>query len=513
MSKTIQFIHFSDTHGHLKSNDLSHLHQVSGLSRLSTYCRSLNESNTLIIDTGDSIQGGPYAYYYMKHKDEFDHPIASIMNHIGVDYFIPGNHDFNYGLPFLKNYLKRLEATSLCANIKNNYTYYFDAPYAIKMIDGIKICVLGLTNDFIQIWESKKTLEELTFTDSFQTIKTLLHDIKTQESPDLIVLGYHGGVESDLKSGIPFKELLTSENIGYRLYQMFPEIHLLLTSHEHRTFIYQQGHRVVTQTGANAQSCASITVTFNDDKQLTSMDATMIALKDFEEDISVLAKHQAFFDACDQYLHAPLTTLNVSAKVANPFDLRATYHPLAHLSNSIQKDILKTDLSVCSFPNVVDGFHHVVTVKELLQAYPFYNTLIKARITGKTLRNAIEENAFFFTLQDNNIVIRDTFIKPKLELYNYDLFSDITYTLTVSNDKTHVSALKKNGIPIKDSDTFTIAINSYRFQGGGGFQWVKSLDFIEEYPIEYSEMMLQYFESHQPLTFHPPKESYQVIKK
>ena len=60
----------------------------------------------LMLDAGDTIQGTPLAYYYAKVEPITSggiHPMAKAMNLIGYDAAALGNHEFNYGIPLLRD--------------------------------------------------------------------------------------------------------------------------------------------------------------------------------------------------------------------------------------------------------------------------------------------------------------------------------------------------------------------------------------------------------------------------
>ena len=129
------------------------------------------DGNTLIIDAGDTIQGSPFTNYLSNSK--FDvHPIATVMNAGGYDFITLGNHDFNYGQEYLKNYLDNLNATCVCANVIDDSESLPILPYKIKtMENGLKVGIIGFTTDFITRWERPENLENIHITDTFEAAK------------------------------------------------------------------------------------------------------------------------------------------------------------------------------------------------------------------------------------------------------------------------------------------------------------------------------------------------------
>ena len=69
-------------------------------------------TNSLLLDNGDFLQGNPMGDYmaYERGMSEGDiHPMIAAMNTLGFDASTLGNHEFNYGLPFLMNSVGRRE--------------------------------------------------------------------------------------------------------------------------------------------------------------------------------------------------------------------------------------------------------------------------------------------------------------------------------------------------------------------------------------------------------------------
>ncbi|MCF8156215.1 MAG: metallophosphoesterase, partial [Rhodoferax sp.] len=61
--------------------------------------------NSLLFDNGDLLQGNPMGDYVAKVKplkDGDTHPAYRVMNQLGYDAANIGNHEFNYGLDFLR---------------------------------------------------------------------------------------------------------------------------------------------------------------------------------------------------------------------------------------------------------------------------------------------------------------------------------------------------------------------------------------------------------------------------
>lgn len=71
--------------------------------------------------------------------------IIKVMNVVGYDYVVPGNHDFDFSIPVLQENMKKLKAGAVCSNAVNTKTGEPLFPgYMIRRIGGVKIAFVGV---------------------------------------------------------------------------------------------------------------------------------------------------------------------------------------------------------------------------------------------------------------------------------------------------------------------------------------------------------------------------------
>ena len=110
------FLVTSDLHGQIYSTDYSAGYAASGtgttgLTRIATYIKQMREEygkNLYLADLGDTIQGAPLTYYYAFNKPEANDPAMKAFRTLGYDLWVPGNHEFNYGLDILNRQMNYL---------------------------------------------------------------------------------------------------------------------------------------------------------------------------------------------------------------------------------------------------------------------------------------------------------------------------------------------------------------------------------------------------------------------
>ncbi|MCR4787997.1 MAG: bifunctional metallophosphatase/5'-nucleotidase [Lachnospiraceae bacterium] len=99
----------------------------------------INEGyETILVDDGDSIQGRPVGTIFKGEK------IIELMNDIGYDIAIPGNHEFDYGMERFLELSKMAEFPYISCNFNCKGDLVFD-PYIIKEVSGQKIAFVGVT--------------------------------------------------------------------------------------------------------------------------------------------------------------------------------------------------------------------------------------------------------------------------------------------------------------------------------------------------------------------------------
>jgi len=95
-------------------------------------------NHVVLVDNGDSIQGEPMGTMTTGEAN------IQLMNAVGYDIAIPGNHEFDYGMDRFLELTKLAEFPYISANFNKEGEQVF-APYVIKEFDGVKIAFVGMT--------------------------------------------------------------------------------------------------------------------------------------------------------------------------------------------------------------------------------------------------------------------------------------------------------------------------------------------------------------------------------
>lgn len=497
---TLHILETSDIHGYIypiqyANNSKSNI----GLAKVSSLVQSFkkNNPNVLVIDNGDSIQGSPLQYYHATFNNNFINPVAISMNKIGYDAVTIGNHDYNYGKNYLDNYTALLDCPVVCCNVySNNQSVY--APYLIKQYpNGPKVGLIGAVTQYIPNWENPENIKDLSFLNAFQAIKKTVNAIK--EDVDLIVVTYHGGFEKDLETGEE-TELQTGENLGYKIATEIDEIDVLLTGHQHRSIVHNDIHNKIviqpTHQGIEVGHATIVMNYINNQWVIVSKDAELINTAPYPADNSILKMCAPLEKTLQKWLDTPIGKATKPMLIHDPFNARLIKHDLVQFINEVQLAASGADISCNALGNSVSGFNQSITMRDIISTYIYPNTLVVKEITGKALKEVLKFNARYWTLKDEKIAVNPSFVYPKPQHYNYDMYDGIEYTLLVGENESLVTDIKKNGILIKDDDVLSIVTNNYRASGGGDFPVFKTLKTIKEIQTDMIELIANYIKDY-----------------
>lgn len=491
---TFQVLQTSDLHGYIYPfSYTSKLEEPIGLAKISSIVKKLRTPNTILIDSGDTIQGSPITFYQSKKCVDKVNPMAKIFNYMRYDYVTIGNHDFNYGKEYLNNYITNLDSTILNCNLLNmkSKSPFTGISYDIKKIDGVKIGIIGVTTHYITNWENSENIKGIEILDAFTQTKKTVELIR--DKVDFLIVNYHGGFERDLETN----ELLTldtSENQGSKMINEIKGIDLLLTGHQHRSLKGIRNNTIYTQPGFNGQSLSKVVIEY--DKNSLSYDLIencIVTLDTVKADNEVLRLVQETEDQTQEFLDTPVGHLDKDMLIIDQFEARINKHPLISLINHIQLQYSKADISLCGLGNSVSGFRKEITIRDVIGTYIYPNTLVVKELSGHVLKQALEKTAEFFDIEDNEFTISDQFKYPKLQLYAYDMYDGIEYTINVSKPVgSRITTLTKDGQQLDLDKNYSVAMNSYRSTGGGDYFFIKNSKTIIDTQKEVIDLLLEY---------------------
>lgn len=497
--KKITILETSDIHGSIYPLNYGNNEKANlGLGKLATKIqqeRSL-DNQLILVDNGDLIQGTPLTYYYVQFLKDQKNPMISLLNHLKYDASVIGNHEFNYGMDVLNQAINESNSPWLSANILDEKSKqpYFGRPYIIKEVEGVKIAILGVTTHYIPNWESEQNIIGLEFKDALQETKKWVDYIHQQENPDVLIVSYHGGFERDLETGEP-TENLTGENQGYAICQEIEGIDVLLTGHQHRSLTGNINGVEIVQPSNNGQFLGKVVLTLNDQNEIIHKSSELLSVEDVEADEDVLKLTATFEIETQKWLDQPIGEIEGDMLVTNPLLVRTADHPLIEFINTVQMETAGVEISFTSlFNNSSPGFGAAVAMRDIISNYMFPNTLKVLRLSGQDIKDALEQNARYFILNENGeLEVNPTYIRPKPQHFNYDMWEGIEYILDIRNPVgNRVTTLNYKGKPLKLDGEFDVVMNNYRAGGGGDYMMFKNKPVVKDIQMDMTEILANY---------------------
>ena len=484
----------SDIHGYFSNIDYA-----SGKELASGLCNCAGlfarGENTLIIDGGDTLQGSPFTCYYQKNRRAGDYIPAQVMNAAGYQFITLGNHDFDFGVGQIEEYLAQLNARCLCANIEG--IRGVEKTAVVTMENGLRVGLTGVTSHFVSCWEPPENLKGITVKNAFEAAAEA-YDFLSAAGTDITVCIYHGGFENDVVSG---REIFhTDENQGYRICRELG-YDVLLAGHQH---LQIDGGDLfgthICQPPDKARGFLRLEVDVPDpdsDKKIKTVSHFVPAGEKRDESIwHVLASAE---EQAARWLDRPVGYLDVPLTPEDSLSMALHGSLIANFFNQIQKEVTGADLSVTSLANAVPGFLENVSIRDVVSNYIFSNTLKVIAVDRHVIVAALERCAAYFELDEyGNPCISSTFLYPVPQHYNYDYFSGIQAVFNLRKPVgERVTSVLWQGRELDASQKLTLCVNSYRASGAGGYPVYPSCPVLSEQNREIVEIIMDYVGSHQ----------------
>jgi 2',3'-cyclic-nucleotide 2'-phosphodiesterase/3'-nucleotidase len=133
-----------------------------------------------------------------------------------------------------------------------------------------------------------------------------------------------------------------------------------------------------------------------------------------------------------------------------------------------------------------------LTVRQIWSFYPYENTLVTIRATGRQVKQALERAALCFSGLES---VRDGVAwrrNPAVWGYNCDSMDGAEYALDPTRPEgERLLFLRRNGRDVADEDTFLVALNSYRSSGGGGYAVWRSCPRVSESRESLRDLLIE----------------------
>lgn len=395
-TKELTIFHINDQHGRLEN--FAKIKYIIDQEKLTT--------TVMVVCGGDIFSGNPV----VDNHDDKGFPMIDLMNKVGFDVSVIGNHEFDYGETILKDRFQQSQFHWVCANVDMNNTG-LPQPNEYKTIEkgDLRITFLGLieTNgkedDIIPLTHPWR-VKNLTF-QKYQDVIVNYSQVKENEQSDLFVALTHLG-----------------ESVDYNIANNYPFFDLIIGGHSHTSVNTTVNSIPVFQAGSNLNYLGKIKLNIKDKK-----------VESFTHDLIDLSSYSNY----DAAISDVVTSFNSNSNLDDVIGYAAAYHSKGSVG-SFYTDALRNEMDVdISFQNtggirndLNDGD---ITKREIYSIDPFNNGSVTYTMTVEEIKNFL--------------------IGTKLGIY----YSGVI----IEQDGNTIDIRNKNNQLLGDNTNLTVGLNDY----------------------------------------------------
>lgn len=544
----------------------------TGLAQAASLIRALRAEvdNCLLFDNGDFLQGNPLADWLGRDTD-FRlgdlHPMIAAMNTLAYDAGTLGNHEFDYGLPFLTHALAPANFPIVSANVllRPGDPVTGDQPLVPPFIlldrqitgtDGqshaIRIGVIGFAPPQLVDWNRMALGGQIAGRNIVEAAQHYVPVLR-RAGADIIVALSHAGIGDGVATD-------DTENASVPLAAV-EGIDVILTGHTHQLFpgpaIAATAQidpargtlhgKPAVMAGCNGSHVGVIDLWL--DRQGGRWAVTHhtvrvepVAKRDrsgqltprLPADPQVLAVATAAHQAILTQIRRPIGETRVPlhsyfALVAPDLTIQivaeAQKNHAARLLQGTEWANLPVLAAVAPSKaggqtgplNYIDIAPGALAMRHAAELYVFPNSFCILDLSGADLHAWLEHSAGIFAL----LTVGQTdqpLLNPEFPCYNFDVIAGVTYDIDpsqpsrtdaqgrrINSASQRVRNLRCNGHPVDPHQRFAIATNSYRVGGGGGFDMAGRARIIHHSAENTRDIVTRHLRSTSPLTCVPQR--------
>lgn len=493
LAADVVILHTNDIHCGVSDN--------VGVARLSQYKKDLKKAGAavLLVDAGDAVQGAPIG------KLSTGESIVNIMNAIGYDFLIPGNHEFDYGMPRFFELLKKQKTPYFSCNFTDLRTGNLVlSPYKVVSAGGHKIAFVGVTTPetlatstpkyfqdekgkFIYGFSEDETGEKI-----YAAIQKAVDGAKAQGAEYVFIVGHLG-----MDGSIPrWSSTTIAENTR--------GVTAIIDGHSHEKYENRSAKNLdgkevlITQTGTKMQTVGKLVL--HDDGTMTSTLETAETLPAPDPKIlKVIEKENKKFEPI---LNRPVGEALADIRDGDPATgvrrVRNGETNMGDLVADAFRAVLHTDVSIVNGGSLRNTIKKgVFTYQDLLTAFPFGNMSSAVEVTGQTILDALElgamnypeENGGFLQVSGLTYTI-DATVPSTVELDAHGSFVGV-------KGERRVKDVTIGGKPIDPAKMYTVGGTTYVLKdGGNGMVMFKGAKLIDDGSMTDADMIMEFVQNH-----------------
>ena len=468
--------------------------------------------NIITVDIGDSIQGGTLGAISEGTA------IIELMNKVGYDISIIGNHEIDYGIPKLLELENNLTSGYICANFcyRKNKTSIFP-PYKILEISNKKIAFIGIITPLTFSQTSLSTIKDENGEqiydllsgnngqELYDTIQNYINEVKGKEVDYVILLSHIGmrGTEEYTT------ELLASKIEG---------IDAILDGHTHliynTTIKDKNGKDIsVSQVGSKLEAIGVLIL--KGDGTISTEIIEEVPKPNFEigekkiirsdKEIWVDSEMNEFInDIFEEYKEILNQKIGYSDfdLIIKPDDSSDDLFycgykecTLGNLVSDSVKDAVKADISILNAGALSNNLKKGnITKGNIIDILPWFNSIVIKELPGQVILDALEFGVSKLPKSSTGF--------PQVSGISFDVNININspveidsngmFTGFINNRKRRVSNVKINGEDINTNKIYSTSLINFMALGGDGYTMFIDYDIIYEALVTDTDYLAYY---------------------
>lgn len=426
-------------------------------------------NHVLLVDNGDNIQGEAIG---IMSRGQIS---IELMNAMGYDFAIPGNHEFDYSADRFMELAAMAEFPYISCNFRHNGERVFPA-YLIREFDGVKIGFVGATTPesltsstpkYFQDDEGNFVYDFCQTEDGrffYETVQKAVDEARAEGAQYVVLMGHLGNEAS----AMPYTYADVLEHTT--------GINAMLDGHSHDTervtMKNKNGEAVIRQAcGTKMAGIGWMRISASDGSVDTGLytwnnSVTAPELLGIENEMTVPVAEKVGEITRELSEVVGQTAVELTINDPNAKDQSGTPVRIARRAETNLGDLCAdafrayygTDIGLVNGGGLRKGIQSGdITKKMMLDVYPFGNKIIFAEATGQQILNALEWGAravpeeFGGFLQVSGLTYEiHTYIESSCTKDNDGMFTGVAGEYRVKN-------VKIGGEPLDLNKTYTVA--------------------------------------------------------
>ncbi|KAL8575905.1 hypothetical protein ACOMHN_027303 [Nucella lapillus] len=363
---SLTIIHFNDVYNIEGQPD----EPTGGAARLAAYVKSCAHLNPLVLFSGDALNPSLMSIFLKGVQ------MIPVLNGIGVQCAVFGNHDFDFGVDHLEEFIEQTTFPWLLSNIIDNVNEEplgkGEIMYMIEQ-NGVKVGLIGMVEEEWISTLSTVDPEDITFIDFVQEGRRLAQLLK-KKGADLVIALTHMRWPNDEK-----------------LAESVPEVDLVLGGHDHDYGIQQVNGKYVLKSGTDFRNCSKLTLTPDGAGWFVDIERVDLT-SDFPEDPDMKLVVKKMMAGVDDKMDTYLGTLGVN--LDGRFTcVRTMETNLGDFITDVMLSATNADIALLNSGTLRSDRLHPkgdFKIRDLLSILPFPDPLLVIQVSGSQLLQALE---------------------------------------------------------------------------------------------------------------------------